>query len=160
QRLNYTREDHVRALFEFARGAPLTADGKGGVEALRWLEIHCANSYGGVHRPTGFSIDKRPWHDRVGWAKDNADLIQRVAADPKGSFERWRKADKPFAFVASCMELSRARKNPEGFETHLPIGFDGTANGLQHLVLLSFDRRSHNLATERDWEAARLVNLV
>jgi DNA-directed RNA polymerase len=160
QRLNYTREDHVRALFEFARGAPLTADGKGGVEALRWLEIHCANSYGDVHRPTGFSIDKRPWHDRVVWAKDNSDLIERVAADPKGSFERWRKADKPFAFVASCMELSRARKNPEGFETHLPIGFDGTANGLQHLVLLSFDRRSHNLATEREWEAARLVNLV
>jgi DNA-directed RNA polymerase len=160
QHLNYAREDHVRSLFEFARGAPLTADGKDGREAMQWLEIHCANSYGDVHRPTGLSIDKRPWHDRVVWAKNNAGLIERVAADPKGSFERWRKADKPFAFVAACMELSRARKNPEGFETHLPIGFDGTANGLQHLVLLSFDRQSHNLATERDWEAARLVNLI
>ena len=151
QRLNYTREDHVRALFEFARPAPLTADGADGTEAMHWLEIHAANCWG---------EDKKPWRDRVRWSNENADLIERVATDPKGTFEHWRNADKPFAFVASCMELSRARKNPEGFETHLPIGFDGTANGLQHLVLLSFDRRSHNLATERDWEAARLVNLV
>jgi DNA-directed RNA polymerase len=71
-----------------------------------------------------------------------------------------REGRQKIAFVAACLELSRARKNPEGFETHLPIGFDGTANGLQHLVLLSFDRQTHNLATERDWEAARLVNLI
>src|SRR5262249_21917397 len=53
------------------------------------------------------------------------------------------------AFVAACIELSRARKNPTGFKTHLPIGFDGTANGLQHLALLA-----------RDEQAARLVNLI
>src|SRR5262249_45414080 len=41
--LNYAREDHVRALFEFDRGEPLSADGVGGVEALQWLEIHAAN---------------------------------------------------------------------------------------------------------------------
>jgi len=151
QHLNYAREDHCRSLFQFARPAPLTADGKDGKEAMQWLEIHAANCWG---------EDKKPWRDRVRWSNENADLIERVATDPKGTFEHWRNADKPFAFVASCMELSRARKNLEGFETHLPIGFDGTANGLQHLVLLSFDRRSHNLATERDWEAARLVNLV
>src|SRR5262249_15825270 len=67
----------------------------------------------------------------------------------QGSFDHWRDADKQFAFVAACMELSRARKNPEGFETHLPIGFDGTCNGIQHLAMLS-----------RDEEAAELVNLI
>jgi DNA-directed RNA polymerase len=154
QPLNYAREDHGRALIEFARGAPLTADGVGGREAMAWLEIHCANSWGRDQ------IDKRPWDERQRWAKKNIDLIERVAADPQGSFDRWCHADKPFAFVAACMELSRALKHGTGFETHCPIGFDGTANGAQHLVLLSFDRRSHNLATERDWEAARLVNLI
>jgi len=74
---------------------------------------------------------------------------ERVAADPQGSFDDWRDADKQFAFVAACIELSRARKDPTGFVTHLPIGFDGTCNGIQHLALLS-----------RDDEAARLVNLI
>ena len=155
QPLNYAREDHDRALFEFARGAPLTADGVGGKEAMHWLEIHAVNCWGRDQ------IDKKPWADRIRWTKEHDDLIKRVATDPHGSFEEgWRNADKPFAFVAACQELSRVHKNGTDFETHLPIGFDGTANGAQHLVLLSFDRRSHNLATERDWEAARLVNLI
>jgi DNA-directed RNA polymerase len=34
QRLNYRREDHVRALFKFANGVQL------GPEGLEWLEIH------------------------------------------------------------------------------------------------------------------------
>jgi DNA-directed RNA polymerase len=144
QRLNYAREDHVRSLFEFAHPAPLTADGKDGREAMQWLEIHCANCWG---------EDKKPWHDRVRWSNENADFIKRVAADPQGILEHWCKADKkpdkPFAFVAACMELSRARKDPSGFETHLPTGFDGAANGLQHLALLA-----------RDEKAARLVNLI
>jgi DNA-directed RNA polymerase len=37
---------------------------------------------------------------------------------------------------------------PENFKTHLPIGFDGSANGLQHLSLLS-----------GDFNAAGMVNL-
>jgi DNA-directed RNA polymerase len=140
QHLNFAREDHVRSLFEFARGEPLIADGADGKEAMKWLEIHAANCWG---------EDKKPWDDRVRWARDHDHQIKRVAADPESSFDLWRKADKPFAFVAACGELSRARKNPTDFETHLPIGFDGTANGWQHLVLLA-----------RDEKAAHLVNLI
>jgi len=112
---------------------------------MGWLEIHTANCEG--------STDKRPWADRLRWTKDNTDLIERVAANPQGILEHWCKADKkpdkPFAFVAACMELSRARKDPAGFITHLPIPFDCTCNGIQHLAMLS-----------RDEEAGRLVNLV
>jgi DNA-directed RNA polymerase len=141
QQLNYACEDHVRALFEFERGEPLVADGMGGVEALQWFEIHAANCFG--------EVGKKPWADRLRWAKQHTDLIERVAADPQGSFDHWRNADKKFAFVAACIELSRARKDPAGFTAHLPIGFDGTCNGIQHLALLS-----------RDEEAGRLVNLI
>jgi DNA-directed RNA polymerase len=135
QQLNYAREDHVRALFEFERGEPLGADG------LSWLEIHAANCEG--------STDKKPWAARLRWAKENTDLIERVAADPHNNFDLWRGADKPFAFLAACKELSDARKDPAGFITHLPVGFDCTCNGIQNLAMLS-----------RDEKAGRLVNLL
>jgi DNA-directed RNA polymerase len=136
--LNYAREDHVRALFEFERGEPLGEDG------MFWLEAHTANCFGGEDQ-----LDKKPWDDRRRWVNTHMDMIERIAADPQGSFDDWRNADKKFAFIAACQELSRAKKDPQGFITHLPIGFDGTCNGIQHLALLS-----------RDEEAGRLVNLT
>jgi DNA-directed RNA polymerase len=131
--LNYLREDHVRSLFKFANGQPI-GDG------LQWLEIHCANSAG---------EDKKPWHERLQWAKTNHDMIECVAADPQNTFDLWRGADKPFAFVAACQELVGAWHDQAGFITHLPVSFDGTCNGIQHLALLA-----------RDKEAAKLVNLI
>lgn len=143
QHLNFGREDHVRGLFEFARGAPLSADGAGGKAAMEFLEIHAANCY------AEGSTDKKKWTDRLRWTKENTDRIERVAADPGNNFELWKDADNPFAFVAACKELSGAWKNPVGFETHLPIPFDGSCNAIQHLAMLS-----------RDAEVGRLVNLV
>ena len=134
--LHYQREDHVRGLIRFANGLPLGRDG------LEWLEIHCANCEG--------STDKDAWSERLRWTRINRRRrIERIAADPKNTFHLWRDADKPFAFVAACRELSAAWQNPTQFKTYLPIGFDGSANGLQHLALLA-----------RDEEAARLVNLT
>jgi DNA-directed RNA polymerase len=129
---NYQREDHVRALFRFANGKPLG-------EGLEWLEIHCANSFG---------IDKKPWNERQAWVADNRREIERTAADPDTTIDWWKNADKPFAFVSACFELVAAWADPR-FVTHLPVSFDGTCNGIQHLALLS-----------RDPDAARLVNLA
>ena len=135
QHLNYGREDHVRALFKFARGPQLDRND------LDWLAIHCANCEG--------SQDKEPWDKRIEWADDNRETIQKIAADPVGTFDLWRDADKPFAYVAACRELAGAWRDPTNFKTHLPIGFDGSANGIQHLALLC-----------RDADAARRVNLI
>jgi hypothetical protein len=141
QQLNYAREDHVRAMFEFERDEPLGDDG------LSWLEIHLANCEG--------STEKETWSERQLWVKKHTDRILEIAADPEGTFDLcgslpgWRDADKPFAFVAACIEFSRGRKDPQGFMTRLPIGFDGTCNGIQHLAMLS-----------RDEKAGRLVNLI
>jgi DNA-directed RNA polymerase len=145
QEINYAREDHVRALFEFQRGEPL-GDG------MHWLEIHTANCYG--------EVDKKPWADRLRWIKDYADLIERVAADPQNNFDLWRDADKPFAFVAARKELSRARKDPAGFITHLPIPFDGACNGIQHLALLSLNEEAGRLVNLTDTDAPRDIYLV
>jgi DNA-directed RNA polymerase len=140
---NYAREDHVRCLFRFAHGLPLGPPAKnpGVLNDLNWLEIHCANCQG--------ETEKKSWTDRVEWTAAHRGIIEKIARDPVGTFELWRDADKPFSFVAACRELTRAWADPADFVTHLPIGFDGTCSGIQHLAMLA-----------RDEVAGKLVNLT
>jgi DNA-dependent RNA polymerase len=135
QNLHYGRGDCVRALFKFVKGVRLTEKG------LSWLEVHCANSHG--------ATDKESFDERRKWVDNKRDKIREIAADPFGTFKNWRKADKPFAYVAACIELTQAWDNPNGFKTHLPVPFDGSNNGIQHLALII-----------RDEDAARRVNLI
>jgi DNA-directed RNA polymerase len=130
---SYLGQDHVRSLFQFASGAPVGADGE------YWLAIHTANCEG--------STDKEPFEDRSAWVNRNRDRIKKIAANPIDTFDDWRGADAPFQFVAACIELAQAWDNPD-FVSHLPTSWDGSANGLQHLSLLSGDAN-----------AGRLVNL-
>jgi DNA-dependent RNA polymerase len=135
QYLNYYREDHVRALFNFANGLKL------GPLGLSWLAVHCANCEG--------STEKKSYPARREWVENNKATIKKIAADPHGSFKIWREAEKPFQYVAACIELDAAWKNPKGFYSHIPVSFDGSANGLQHLSILSLDE-----------DAARRVNVI
>jgi hypothetical protein len=132
QHLNFARADHIRSLFRFANGMKL--------DDTYWLEVHAAKEG---------STDKISSPDRIKWVAEHRQDIMDIARDPFGTFDKWRVAESPFAFVAACRELAAAWNDPENFETHLPIGFDGSANGLQHLALLS-----------GDLVAAALVNLL
>jgi DNA-directed RNA polymerase len=134
QHLNFAREDHVRSLFRFANGMKLGGETK-------WLEIHCANCEG--------TTERQSQAVRIKWVGENKRLIQDIAKDPVGRFDRWKSIKNPFAFVAACRELAGAWEDPENFVTHLPVGFDGTANGLQHLSMLS-----------DDYVSAGMVNLL
>ena len=134
---NYGREDHLRALFNFNNGT------RAGEYGLYWLEVHCANC-GGYD-----AIDKAPWADRLRWSQDNRRVIERIASDPEGTISLWRLADKPFGFLAACFELVGAWNDPADFVTRLPVGFDATCSGIQHLALLA-----------RDAAAGKLVNLT
>jgi hypothetical protein len=131
---NYERGDTVRSMIKFANGMRLGGH-------IEQLEIHCANCEG--------STDKKRRSERLKWVAENRADIQRIASDPFGTVDLWRHADSPFCYVAACRELAAAWKDPENFVTHLPIGFDGTANGLQHLALLILDP-----------VAGRMVNLI
>jgi DNA-dependent RNA polymerase len=135
QHLNFMREDHVRSLFKFANGMRL------GPEGTYWLEVHCANCEG--------STDKKRREERIKWVAENRQKIQNIGNNPLGTFDLWKDADSPFCYVAACIELTKAWCDPKNFTTHLPVGFDGSANGLQHLALLT-----------RDHQAAAMVNLV
>ena len=141
--LHFARDDRVRSLFRFANGKRLggrLAGRMGGFTDLEMLEFNIANRYG--------VVDKKPWLDRLAWVHDNADMIEKVAARPFSTFDLWSKADEPFQFVSACREWVAAIKDPD-FETTLPLCWDGSANGLQHAVLLA-----------RDHEGAVRVNLV
>jgi Autographiviridae RNA polymerase len=131
---NYERDDRVRSMIKFANGMKLAGH-------IEQLEIHCANCEG--------STAKQRRSERIKWTVENCQKIQAIANDPFGTFGEWKAADDPFCYAVACRELAAAWRDPENYITHLPVGFDGTANGLQHLALLI-----------RDPIAGRMVNLI
>jgi DNA-directed RNA polymerase, mitochondrial len=119
--LNFQGADHIRSLFLFEEGQVLTEEG------MYWLKAHVANC-GAFDK-----IDKAPFDDRVKWVEDNLAWIDAVAYAPE--HERgWMSADSPFMFVAACRALCDALA---GHPCHLPVSFDGTCSGLQHLCAMT-----------------------
>jgi DNA-directed RNA polymerase len=130
---NFAREDRVRAMFLFANGEPIGEDG------IYWLKIHVANcgDFG--------KVSKKPMADRIAWVDRNIATIGRIAANPMPDPEfigprleqMWMQADAPFLFLAACRELISALIVGPSYVTHLPVSFDGTCSGLQHLAAMT-----------------------
>ena len=108
---------YAKALLHFAEGKPIENEEQAG-----WLAIHGANSFGN---------DKVSFLDRQLFVYTNADRILEVAADPLQN-RWWLDADEPWLFLAFCFEWAQFQKEGYGFVSHLPIGMDGSNNGLQH----------------------------
>lgn len=127
QVLHPQADDMGRALLEFADGRPL------GPEGERWLKIQVANTYG---------WDKEPFGERVRWVEDNHERIAAVARSPLEFADLWAReeeVDRPWSFLAACLEWGRFRREGHAFLSHLPVAVDGTCNGLQHLSALGRD---------------------
>lgn len=122
---NFQRDDRVRALFLFSRGQSIGEDG------LSWLKVHAANC-GDFDK-----ISKRPIEERIRWVDQNSDMIRDVARAPLSEGADWMTADKPFMFLAACFELTAALEEGPSFVTHLPVSFDGSCSGLQHLCAMT-----------------------
>jgi DNA-directed RNA polymerase len=124
---NFQRDDRVRALFQFADGEPI------GEEGLWWLKVHVANcgDFG--------KISKRPLDERIKWVDENLTMIEHVGTNPtwEHSAQWWSQADSPFLFVAACTELSNALTVGPSYITRLPVSFDGSCSGLQHLCAMT-----------------------
>jgi len=127
---NFQREDRVRALFQFAEGEPIGEDG------YYWLKVHVANC-GDFDK-----ISKRPLAERVAWCDENWSKICAIVTSPLKApdfvgptlGEMWLAADKPFLFLSSCFELVDAITEGPSYVAHLPVSFDGSCSGLQHLA--------------------------
>jgi DNA-directed RNA polymerase len=152
---NYSRGDHIRSMFRFAKGAPI------GERGLYWLRVSTANQFNEDRK-----ISRLPFDERVEWTERNMDRIRAIAENPKVGL-RWREsaedykpgvkaitgswleeAADPFQFIAHCRELVAATNDPE-FNTTLPLPLDASNSGAQHYSLLA-----------RDLAGAELTNLV
>ena len=101
------------------------------------LAMHVANC-GDFNDEKGRRISKRSFGERIAWTNNNRALIESIAADPIRTVEEWRKADSQFQFVAACMEMAQAWRDPN-FKTRMPVAFDATSSGIQHYVLMMKD---------------------
>ena len=136
QTVNPQTDDAGRALLEFGRGKPL------GERGAFWLAVHLANLYG--HR-----VDKLSFDARVAWVKNCEEVILDSAKRPLNGRMSWVKAEKPWRFLAACMEWAGYFAEGPGLVSRQPVAMDGTCNGLQHFSALG-----------RDPEGARWTNVV
>jgi DNA-directed RNA polymerase, mitochondrial len=122
---DFQREDRVRALFLFADGEPI------GIEGIYWLKVHLANSWDGPEK-----LSKQPFDQRVAWVNSNIEKLKDYAWTPLFNLG-WTKAEAPFQFLGACIELSAALEHGPSYVTRLPISFDGSCSGLQHLCAMT-----------------------
>lgn len=117
--------DTAKSLLTFSKGVEL------GKEGIKWLAVHGANVFG---------EDKCTYEDRVKWVKENTPYIRQVVEDPISYKEFWGSADKPYQFLAFCFEWANCDygNNPKAL-SHIPIGLDGSCNGLQHFSAMLGD---------------------
>jgi DNA-directed RNA polymerase len=92
-----------------------------------WLSFHVATTWG---------LSKDTMADRVKWARENIDLIDRIALDPIRNKE-WQDADEPWCFLAACIEYKACVIDSTKHLSGLCLGIDATCSGLQHLSALT-----------------------
>lgn len=122
--LNPQGDDLQRGLLLFAQGDPIEDE-----RAAGWLMIHAANSYG---------VDKVSYEERIAWVEQHRAQIMEAADCPEAS-DWWTQADSPFTFLAACIELRNLWCDGYGYVCALPVGLDGSCNGLQHYSALLRD---------------------
>lgn len=132
--------DHMKALLRFAAGKPL------GEHGAQWLAVQGANVAGN---------DKVTLEERVQWVLENQDEIIRCATDPF-AHDGWHKGmggldkiDKPWQFLAFCMEWKGYCEVGDSFVSKIAVALDGSCSGLQHFS-----------AMLRDEVGGKAVNLV
>lgn len=131
--------DHMKALLRFSEGKPL---GDGGAQ---WLAMHGANVAGN---------DKCSLEERVQWVLLHEEEIIACATDPfenRGWYSEIGgiKIDKPWQFLAFCMEWKGYNDHGDSFVSKLAVALDGSCSGLQHFS-----------AMLRDEIGGKAVNLI
>lgn len=128
----------AKGMLEFAEGKAL-----GDEEAVKWLAIHGANTYG---------EDKVSFEDRLAFVREHEKDILASAEDPLEN-RWWMDADEPFPFLAFCLEWAGYKREGLDYVSHLPVAMDGSCNGLQIFSLLLRDAvggHAVNLTPEKE----------
>lgn len=122
--VNPQADDTGKALLEFAEGKPL------GERGVYWLKVHLANEYG---------YDKVTFDERVEWVESNEAFILDSAHNALDGERFWTEADNPYRFLAACLEYAGYKAEGNSYVSHLPIGLDGSCNGLQNFSAMLLD---------------------
>jgi DNA-directed RNA polymerase, mitochondrial len=158
--LNFQGNDLARGLMMFADGKPI------GEEGIKWLAIHTATCYNqsyeidkipdwvtadykGYLKREGLrsiSVDKMSLQDRARWTYNNLVLINSTAQ------QNLIHGEKPFSFLAACIEMIHVQNDGAEHITFLPIPIDGSNNGWQHLAAISKDQQAGELVSLVDTE--------
>ena len=138
--LSYQGTELAKCLIEFKLGGEMRPNPDLKIEefinnkinprgfGFAFLKIYGANCYG---------LDKLSFKKRLEWIEKNHENIIKM------DDEILKKADSPLLFLAfsieykKCCEVYKNKKSV--FFTHLPIQFDATCNGIQHLSSLITD---------------------
>ena len=132
---NFQREDLVRSLFLFANGERIGEDG------LLWLKAHVAGTANG----NTWSPEEKPgrlaFDDRVAWTDTHLGQLRAIGdavlrGDDPAKLA-WALPGDRYQFIAACVELAQALKAGPDFKTRLPLTFDGSCSGLQHLCAMT-----------------------
>jgi DNA-directed RNA polymerase len=116
-------DDSTKALLTFAEGKKL--DNESGA----WLALHGSNLFG---------FDKATLEARVEWTQEHQEKILECAEAPFDN-KWWTEADKPWQFLAFCLEWRDFVADPENFESRLAVALDGSCNGLQNFSAMLRD---------------------
>lgn len=101
-----------------------------------WFRVNGANRYG---------HDKVSYDDRVKWVDEQKEFFLRAANDPMSHTDVWGGADKPWQFLAWLFEYLDALawealgRDISTYRSRIPVGRDGTCNGLQHFSAMLRD---------------------
>jgi DNA-directed RNA polymerase len=145
----FQREDAVRALFLFENSAPIGKDG------MSWLKAHVAARANGcpwsdIPKPDRLNFDGRnAWIDRH---LKTVLLIGEAILEGRPLYsDDLPDSDERYQFASACAELAAAIDDPT-FETRLPLVFDASCSGLQHIAMItrSEDGRYANLTPNEE----------
>lgn len=127
--------DTGRGLLQLAHGKEITEEG------IYWASLTLSGKFG---------YDSTCIDDRLQWVKEREPWFKAINEDPVGMRKEWLQADKPFMFLAQCMEWAKTDygRNPRAV-TNMLAYIDGKCNGLQHYS-----------AMLKDEVGARATNLV
>ena len=116
--LNFQGSDLGRGLLHFAETRPMNA------EAEEWFLKHGPGLWGETLTPASAQR----------WVSRNQNLIRETAQDPTSQLW-WSNAEKPWQFLAWCLEANQWLNNSLAV-SNLPITVDASSNGLQIMSLM------------------------
>jgi len=120
--------EKAKALLRFKEGKRLGSSG------FKHLCIHACGCFGN---------DKIPLPERISWVLDHTQEIVATGNDPEETRDFWKQADKPYSFLAVCLELAECiqlnTEERKDYVSYIPCAQDGSCNGIQHYSAMLCD---------------------